>query len=106
MAFFVLFKSLQQDCLTDAKLVDMNYYHRAIKLNKNNKPLHGANIVVSGYTSSEAQYLCHLAMALGGVVNEQYSKTDYPILICSTPDGENYEKAIEWSKCHSSMLMQ
>lgn len=92
------FLILQQDCLTNKNLVDIEYYHRAILLKENCKPLHGLNIVFSAYTSPERDYLYGLALALGGVVNEVYLKSQNSILICPTPDGENYKKAIEWSK--------
>lgn len=84
--------------MTDNKLVDIKYYHRAISQRQDCKPLHGLNIVFSTYTAPERDYLYSLARALGGEVNDRYMRNQNPILICPTPDGKKYLGAIKWSK--------
>lgn len=88
----------QQECFTTNKLVDIEYYHRALLLKKDVKPLQGLNIVFSTYTSSERDYYYCMARSLGGNVNDRYIRNERPILICPTPDGKKYIGAIKWSK--------
>lgn len=81
------------------KVVDVEFYHRAILLKKDVRPLQGLNIVFSTYTSSERDFYYCLARALGGEVNDRYIRSESPILICPTPEGKKYIGAIKWSKC-------
>lgn len=92
------FSSEQQQCLNDNKIVDIEYYHRAIAIRPECKPLHGQNIVFSTYTTPERDYLYSLARALGGEVNDRYMRNQRPILICPTPEGKKYEGAVKWRK--------
>ncbi|KAJ6644278.1 DNA topoisomerase 2-binding protein 1 [Pseudolycoriella hygida] len=91
------FQLWQQDCMNDNQVVDIKYFHRAILLKSDSKPLQGLNIVFSTYTTPERDYLYSLADALGGTVNDRYIRNESPILICSTPVGQKYQGAIKWN---------
>lgn len=95
---FELFYNLQQDCLARNELVDIEYYHRTITLEKDAKILQGLMIVLSTYDSFEREYLQYLAKSLGAEVNDCYERKQNPILVCPKPDGKKYNAAIEWSK--------
>ncbi|XP_037044604.1 DNA topoisomerase 2-binding protein 1 isoform X3 [Bradysia coprophila] len=86
-----------QECLGSNALVDIKYYHRAIIVREDCKPLSGLTIVFSTYTTPERDFLYSLAQALGGVVNDRYMRNQKPILICPTPLGNKYFGAIKWN---------
>lgn len=89
---------IQQDCLADNKVVDIQYFHRAILPKPDCKPLTKTTIVISTYTTPERDYLINLAEALGADVNDRFIRGEKPILICPTPKGKKYEGAVKWSK--------
>ncbi|KAG4077548.1 hypothetical protein HA402_002975 [Bradysia odoriphaga] len=86
-----------QECLGGNALVDIKYYHRAIIIEENCKPLSGLTIVFSTYTTPERDFLYSLAQALGGVVNDRYMRNQKPILVCPTPLGNKYFGAVKWN---------
>ncbi|KAG4066286.1 hypothetical protein HA402_000510 [Bradysia odoriphaga] len=85
------------ECLDGNALVDIKYYHRAIIIEENCKPLSGLTIVLSTFTTPERDFLHSLAQVLGGVVNDRYIRRQNPILVCPTPLGKKYFGAVKWN---------
>lgn len=56
---------LQEDCIDQEKVVDLEYYHRPISVPEDAKPLAGSVIATSTYAGIERTYLTKVAIILG-----------------------------------------
>ncbi|CAG9782681.1 unnamed protein product [Diatraea saccharalis] len=93
-----------KDCLSQQELVDIQYYHRPVKVAQWNDtpPLKGVVASLSTYSGIERAFLDELAKLLGATTQLRFCRRNTANalasthLICPTPTGDKYLGAVKW----------
>ena len=92
-----------EDCLEQGKILDVEYFHKAINYNNGNKPCDGIVIGITGYSGKERSFIIMIAEELGMTAQDVFAKREKrgalrsTHLICASPDGAKYDAGVKWS---------
>ncbi|XP_059049472.1 DNA topoisomerase 2-binding protein 1-A [Achroia grisella] len=93
-----------KDCLSQQKLLPIQYYHRPVNLPQwsGPPPLQGVVASLSTYSGVERAFLDELAKLLGATMQLRFCRRNTANalasthLICPTPAGDKYAGAVKW----------
>lgn len=93
-----------EDCVDQEALVEIDYYHRPVRL-RDNQRLANCVVSFSGIQGRLRDFLDYLIGQLGGRAQETFSRKlmeekkvfKSTHLVCLRAEGKKYEKAIEWA---------
>ncbi|XP_071877035.1 DNA topoisomerase 2-binding protein 1-A-like [Bombus fervidus] len=91
------------DCINQNRIVEIMYYHRPISVTKH--ILSSCVLTISTYTGVERSYLIALAVELGAICQDIFTREDVfdkdlyknTHLICPIPEGKKYDAAVKWN---------
>ncbi len=90
------------DCLDQGSLLEVEYYHRPITVDRELRPCNGVVIGITNYQGRERQFISKVAEALGMVAQEIFAKREKrgakqsTHLVCATPEGNKYDAGLKW----------
>ncbi|CAG9576231.1 unnamed protein product [Danaus chrysippus] len=92
-----------KDCLSQQELLEIQYYHRPVKLPQwTVAPLEGVVASLSTYSGFERAFLDELAKLLGATTQLRFCRRNTANalasthLICPTASGDKYQGAVKW----------
>ena len=92
-----------EDCVEQGRILDVEYFHKAINYNNGNKPCDGIVIGITGYSGKERSFITMIAEELGMTAQDVFAKREKrgalrsTHLICASPDGAKYDAGVKWS---------